>query len=160
MKIQHSLMTIAALSLTACATTYDQPKEDGEFATITFEKGYKDGVGFGKASGQEYGVIGEKGCKKPQRLAYMTWTSGKTKDARIPAGKEISLLAQNINFSGGMAGICASRVTFTPEAGVSYHMSLIERSGNVCFVEFVDVAESEMPADAEVKDNFRCAYDE
>ena len=169
MKIQHIIAIIIAVSTASCASTYEQPKTEGSFATVTFEKGYKDGAGFGTASSQEYAVIGEKGCKNPERLAYLTWSTGKEKKAKVLAGKEIELMAMNTNYTttgatwtgyGAVADvdrdICQSKVKFTPVAGENYRMKLVEISADICELEFVNLTSNEAIENAIVEDSYRC----
>jgi len=164
------LTVIPAILLSACATTYQQPEVDAAHSTITFEKGYLDGVGFGTSSSQSYTRLGEAGCKKPEKMALMTWVTGKQKTVRVAPDTPIEILATNSNTSpaGGYwngyayiantaSDICQSKLTLTPQNGKEYFVKLVEQKSGECLLEVKDMATDNVPPDAIIEDSYTCS---
>lgn len=162
-----SIFLLAAIGLSACATGYQVPK-GADVANVTFEKGYLDGLGFGKSSAQQYNFLGDGKCAAAlaENIANFTWTGPKSKTEPVIAGKPVTLGAVNLNYDvSSMAGQiqtnqsigCSSRVTFTPVIGESYRMKLIETSAGECKLEFANLRTGKFPDGAIINKELDCS---
>ena len=165
MKRKISISWLAVIGLSACASGY-QVSDGAETALVTFEKGYLDGLGFGRSTSQQYNTpTHSDGCNDPELLANFTWTGPPSKTKEIEAGKLITIAALTIDYdvSAGANQIvteqsvaCSSRVTFLPVSGETYRMKLVESTEGTCRLEFVNTQTNTVPENAKVEDKYSC----
>ena len=170
MAIKLILLSMVSISMGACVTSYAQPKESDDFATITFTKTPQPDAD-SRGDLQEYGVTNGGGCKQYQRLALMGLLSKNTKSSRLVVGEPITILAtyqfqENLGLSmtesTPVANVslerCRSSVTFTPEAGTDYDMTMTV-DGAACAMKFNDAATGGLPERAIIDPNVTCKVD-
>jgi len=159
------ILCFSVFSLTACATGY-QVEQGTDTALVTFEKGDFDGLGFGRSTSKQYNTPANAGsCDAPKLLANFTWTGSESKTKQIEAGKAMTIAAVMIdqNVSAELNEIrtvqkttCSSRVTFTPVAGESYRVNLVETASGACSLDFVNAETGNIPESARIEDQYSC----
>lgn len=159
------ILCFAGFSITACATGY-QVGQGIDTALVTFEKGDFDGLGLGRSTSKQYNTPANAGsCDAPKLLANFTWIGPEAKTKQIEAGKAMTIAALTIdqNVSAGVNEIrtdqkttCSSRVTFTPVAGESYRIKLVETASGACSLDFVNAETGNTPETARIEDQYSC----
>lgn len=143
------------MTAAGCASVpmYEGVAADAPGADVRFIKGYDAQGAYGVSGLQEYSIAPDEFCDGVKQVAYLTWTDGEARTARLKADETVYVWAVSVYIGGGgqSATQCRNLVRFTPRDGHAYDVRQTSLNGSpTCTLTVTDTTTGQPAEGAEI----------